>query len=557
MPGEEPDQAADRPAGEGACRHEQKKGERQGSAGIEEALQGQHGLHLPSRHADGLEHGQLPAPCRNPGENGVEKIQHANQCHDEAQRSAQKQEHVPEAVKLRRIDALAFIVQPGGRIFRVILQEGFHGSVRRLIRHVEGVVHHAVRTRIPDEGLRVQHKLIATIITVAKRRRNRHQSRHRIRCIPVFHRAAGIDGIFRHVLQGAVNLAGIRIIVFIFLHIPKGHGVPQSGPVTVHDGVSIIVFAVYGGNIISARFIERGQIPFQHGQMIQGKGLHAVELGVVRDPSVLRFLREAHQIIQILRRTPPAVCGAKVRFADKLLNGGGSSIDPAPVLDPALSQDRVHSRFGQGHILVEYLSCRLKLARVRQNEIARRKFGDILIHVKAVHEDHRHGKQHYRQRQGQNGHRRFPPAAAQIGPGHGKQGNPFSVPAAAFFSVRQVRGLLSSLPAAARLSPFPVKRHALRIAHGLHRGYPSRHPARPVAGNQHGKQGEDARARKNQRIHRNQRDHAVQLLHDHGDEGSAQKPAQKKAQRNAAQGKRQRLEAHDPPQLSRRGSDGF
>ena len=307
----------------------------------------------------------------------------------------------------------------------------------------------------------------------------------------------------------------------------------------VHDGIAVIIVAVYGSDIISSRFIEQRQIPLQHGQMIQGEGLHAIKLGVVRNPSILRFFRQTHQTIQILRGTPPTVCGPEVFLADKLLNGGGSSIHPSPVRDSALGPGCIHSRFGQGHVLVEGVSPGLKLARIRQNKIARRKIGNILIHVKAVHKSHRHGKQHHRQRQGQNGHHRFPPAAAQIGPGHGEQGNSFPVSAAALF-----------------LSPL-FRRRALRVAHRLHRGNPSRHPAGPVAGNQHGKQGENARTHKDQRVQGNQRHHAVQLLHDHGSEGSAQQPAQEKSQRDAAQGKGQRLEAHNPPQLSRRGSDGF
>ena len=66
----------------------------------------------------------------------------------------------------------------------------------------------------------------------------------------------------------------------------------------------------------------------------------------------------------------------------------------------ALGVDLIYKSLRQGHFAVEGVAAGLKLARVRHDEIAGGKVGDIFIHIKAVGKGGGHIQQHHRQRQG-------------------------------------------------------------------------------------------------------------------------------------------------------------
>ena len=57
--------------------------------------------------------------------------------------------------------------------------------------------------------------------------------------------------------------------------------------------IAVIIIAVHGGHIPPAVLLELGQISLQHGQVVQGKVTHAVELGNVRQQAVLRAFHVA------------------------------------------------------------------------------------------------------------------------------------------------------------------------------------------------------------------------------------------------------------------------
>ena len=87
--GEKPNEPIEPGTNEGGRCHDQHQGQKSRAQSIEQSLQSQHGPQLPGRHADGLEHGQLPAAGGDAGENGVEEVQHPHQAHNKAQRPAQ------------------------------------------------------------------------------------------------------------------------------------------------------------------------------------------------------------------------------------------------------------------------------------------------------------------------------------------------------------------------------------------------------------------------------------------------------------------------------------
>ena len=91
--------------------------------------------------------------------------------------------------------------------------------------------------------------------------------------------------------------------------------------------------------------------------------------------------------------------------------------------DAALRIDRRDHIFRQWPIGAQLAI--LKIPSVRDLEIARKRARHIAIHVKTIHERHYELEEHHSERQRNNRDKRLAAAAAEIGPGHGEDGNFF------------------------------------------------------------------------------------------------------------------------------------
>ena len=252
--------------------------------------------------------------------------------------------------------------------------------------------------------------------------------------------------------------------------------------------IAVIIIAVHGGHIPPAVLPELVQISLQHGQMVQGKVTHAVELGNIRQQAVLRAFHVAHHEVQSGLVVPTAPHRAVVLLRHELLDDGGPAVDHAAVGNAALGIDLVNDGLGDAHIRVEDVPAGLELAGVRHDEVAGCEMRHVLVHVEAVGEVHRHCQQYHRQRQGRDGDGGLAPAAAQVGPGHGQQGHA----PAAFFRL--------ALDAA-----------AFGVAHRLDGRDLAGDAAGLPAGEQHRHQREQRRADEDHRAHGGHGHHAVQL----------------------------------------------
>ena len=255
-----------------------------------------------------------------------------------------------------------------------------------------------------------------------------------------------------------------------------------------HLGPAVVVIAVHSGYIPPAGFTELGQVSLQHRQVVQGELLHAVELHPVGQQALLIAVLEVDHAVQLLGGVPAAPDGAVVLLGDELQRSGGLSVDQAAAGDAALGVDGGDHVLRHVHLVVIGVAAGLKLARVGHDEVAGSEVGDILVHVKALGEGDRHGEQHHRQGQREDGDRRLAPAAAQVGPGHGQQGHA----PAAFFRL--------ALDAA-----------AFGVAHRLDGRDLAGDAAGLPAGEQHRHQREQRRADEDHRAHGGHGHHAVQL----------------------------------------------
>ena len=165
--------------------------------------------------------------------------------------------------------------------------------------------------------------------------------------------------------------------------------------------------------------------------------------------------------------------------------------------------------------------------------------GQVLVHVEAGGERVGNRGQHHRQRQGNDRHHGFPPAPAQVGPGHALKG------CAAL-------GFADLLPL-----PRLFRTAALGVAHGLHRGDLRRHAARTGAGEEHGQQGEQRRSNENQGVEGDEGVLVAQLGHDDRGELVADDKAQEQSNGDADKAEKQGLLPDDAFDLLAGGADGF
>ena len=176
----------------------------------------------------------------------------------------------------------------------------------------------------------------------------------------------------------------------------------------------------------------------------------------------------------------------------------------------------------------------LKMPRVRQDKVRADAFGEILVHVKAPHKGGRYGGEHHRQGQGEHRHHGLALAAAQVGSGHGKGRHPSAASLC----------LLLALA-------------ALRVPYRLNGGDLRRQPAWLGAGQQHGEQGKQGRAHKDQGMHGHGTHYAVQPLDHHGRQQTAHHPAQHKPDGDADTAQKQRLLPQQSFDLPPGGPDGL
>ena len=221
--------------------------------------------------------------------------------------------------------------------------------------------------------------------------------------------------------------------------------------------------------------------------MIQRERAHAVELGGVRQQAVFVAVHEADDRIHLVPMIKNAFLRAIVIFRNELQDGRGFSVYRTAVQNAALRVDGFHGRPGQSLLFAEQSAAGLEFSCISYDKIAGGETRHVLIHIEACGEVDRNGQQNNGQRQREDCHRGFSPAAAQIGPGHGERGD-FPRPA-----------------------PFVRERlrTAVGITDGFHRRNPGGHPAGPAAGEEHGEQGEQGRRRENERIDRCHGNHVV------------------------------------------------
>ena len=189
--GEKPNEPIEPGTHEGGRCHDQHQGQKSRAQSIEQSLQSQHGPQLLPRHANRLEHGQLPAAGGDARKDGVEEIQHTHQPDDEAEGAPQQEEHASGALKFPGIGGLALVVKLGILVFCIVFEEGFHVGVG-LLRGVEGVIHDGVGFRVPEEGLRTQDELVGAVVAVAQSGWHRHQRGHGVVYVPVLHCPFGV-----------------------------------------------------------------------------------------------------------------------------------------------------------------------------------------------------------------------------------------------------------------------------------------------------------------------------------------------------------------------------
>ena len=132
--------------------------------------------------------------------------------------------------------------------------------------------------------------------------------------------------------------------------------------------------------------------------MIKRKRLHAVKLHTVRQQPLLAALQRFHLAVQLLRRVPSAPKRPIIFFCHKLLRAGNLAVNSAAVFYSALCIYSVNDFLSDCHIGVENFCTCLKLTRIGYDKIARRKVGNIFVHVKAAGERDRCREKHHRQR---------------------------------------------------------------------------------------------------------------------------------------------------------------
>ena len=318
-----------------------------------------------------------------------------------------------------------------------------------------------------------------------------------------------------------------------------GHSISQPGPVAAPLGGVVVVGQVHGGDGLLAGVRQGGQVSFQHVQQAQGKVLHAVHLHAGLQKPAGQPGRSRDDFIHNLRGIIRSIAHPEPVLGDKLLYGGDAAVDPSALLHAApgahVGDDALRHRLIGG----AEAAAGLKIGRVPQDKVHVGHMGQVLVHVEAGGERVGNRGQHHRQRQGNDRHHGFPPAPAQVGPGHARKG------CAAL-------GFADLLPL-----PRLFRTAALGVAHGLHRGDLRRHAARTGAGEEHGQQGEHRRSNENQGVEGNEGVFITQLGHDDRGELVADDKAQEQSNGDADKAEKQGLLPDDAFDLLAGGADGF
>ena len=357
-----------------------------------------------------------------------------------------------------------------------------------------------------------------------------HQGRHLIVNIPVFDRTGTVGLVLRD--AALVDLSGVRVVILEFLHVPQRDRVTQLCPVGIRFRVAVVIGGINGGNVVSSRLIELGQVPVQHRQFVQYKRFHAVKLGVIRQKTVFAPLGPLHQQVQVLLVVPPSIVSPVPILGDEFLDRGDAAIDPAAHRHATLGRHSVDGLLRQSLIRTPE-GTHLEIPGVCQDEVRYHLVGEILLHTEAIGEGDGQIQQHHRQGERQHCHHRLAAAAAQVGLCHGEQGH------------------------AARLLHLLFQRPALGVPHRLNGTDLRRQTTRPGAGQQHRQQRKQRGDHENDRAGRHHVVDAVESGNDDRRQPGADEPPNQQAKRNAHQREEQRLLADDVLELPSGGADGF
>ena len=318
-----------------------------------------------------------------------------------------------------------------------------------------------------------------------------------------------------------------------------GHSISQPGPVAAPLGGVVVVGQVHGGNGLLAGVRQGGQVSLQYIQQAQGEVLHAVHLhaGLQKPAGLPGGSRD--DLVHNLRGIIHSIALPEPILGDKLLHGGDAAIDAPALLQTVSGIDIGDNLLRHRLVLGTEAAAGLEVGGVSQDKVHIRVPGQVLIHVKAGGEGVGNRCQHHRQRQGNDRHHGFPPAPAQVGPGHARKGR--------------------AAPGFADLLPLPrlFRPAALGVAHGLHRGDLRRHAARTGAGEEHGQQGEQRRSNENQGVEGDEGVLVAQLGHDDRGELVADDKAQEQSNGDADKAEKQGLLPDDAFDLLAGGADGF
>ena len=166
----------------------------------------------------------------------------------------------------------------------------------------------------------------------------------------------------------------------------------------VHNRVVIVVRGINRSDVARSGLIEGRQVTFQNVQVIAGIGIHAVNLGTVRDRTVFTLFTNRKHGIQFFLIGIMGLGNAEPVLGHKFLYRCRASIDHTAVGDAALCVYGVDRRLRQGSICRESAAGR-EVTGFCYDKIADHIARDVFVHVKAAGKDHGQGEQDDSQRE--------------------------------------------------------------------------------------------------------------------------------------------------------------
>ena len=200
--------------------------------------------------------------------------------------------------------------------------------------------------------------------------------------------------------------------------------IADLGPMGVHIRLAVVVFHQHGGNRVLIRVAEGRDVPFHHGQQVQGEVFHAIDAGTVHQKPLFIPDGLLYRLLHNLRRIPGPDALTIPVLRNELLDIIDLSVSPTAFGNARAAFFR-HFRddlFRQGVVGGLEASGSIEIVGVTQNKVHVGIPGQVFVDVEAAGKGIGHGCQHHGQGQGKDGYGGFALAAAQIRPGHPGEG---------------------------------------------------------------------------------------------------------------------------------------